>query len=130
MRVAIITGGRDQSPTAADRDALLVALKAHDVTHVLHGACKGVDMWAHWVVKAAGIWVMAMPALWDTQGKVAGPKRNVAMADVATWMTDANAWEPARPPVCIAFPGGVGTKNMTDVARSACFEMVEIGGCL
>ncbi len=128
MRVAIITGGRNQSPGVADRDALLVALSAHDVTHVLHGACAGVDMWAHEVVKAAGIWVMAMPALWDTQGKVAGPKRNKEMAKAALWMTDANAWEPARPPVCIAFPGGVGTAGMVRIAKSKEFEMVEIGG--
>lgn len=127
MRVAIITGGRDQKPTKADRASLLATIKLHDVTHVIHGACKGVDMWAHEVVKAAGIWVLAMPALWVAHGNHAGPTRNAAMATVAQWLTDANAWEPARPPVCIAFPGGRGTDRMVKIADAAAFELVRIG---
>lgn len=127
MRVAIITGGRDQSPTEADRVALLTAITAHCITHVLHGACKGVDMWAHNALKAVGVRVMAVPALWDAEGPSAGPKRNAAMLDIARWMTDGACWEPAAKPVCIAFPGGVGTEGMKTLARGADFEMVEIG---
>ena len=128
MRVAIITGGRDQSPDEADKTQLLNAIMFYSITHVLHGACKGVDMWAHTALKAAGVRVMAVPALWDAEGPSAGPKRNAAMLDIARWMTDGACWEPAAKPVCIAFPGGKGTEGMKVLAKGAGLEMVEIGG--
>ena len=128
MRVAIISGGRDYTPTPADLEALDATLKLHEVTHVLHGACEGVDMGCHRHLKQRNVWLMAMPAPWDWKKRAAGPARNAEMAKVAHAMTDYGCWQPAKRPLWILFPGGRGTANAEGLAEHDGFELVRIGG--
>lgn len=131
MRVAVITGGRDYAPSEAEAETLRVALKAHDITHVMHGACpdpkggQSVDMWAHRKCKAWGYWVIAVPALWEKHGRAAGPKRNVMMGELANAL-HAMQWEPRQEPVCISFKGGTGTLDMVRVASGHEWQTVRI----
>lgn len=66
---------------------------------VIHGGAKGVDLLADKACKKMGIHTAQIDALWDTFGRRAGPMRNNMMA-----LLD--------PHYCLAFPGGVGTRNM------------------
>ncbi len=128
MRVAIISGGRDYHPTKADLAALDVALDLHEITHVLHGACNGADMGCHKHLKERNVWLMAMPAPWAWKSKGAGPARNAMMAQVAHAMTGHLAWQPAKMPLWVLFPGGSGTRSAEGLATHDGFEIVRIGG--
>ncbi len=102
----IVCGGRDYS----DRDFMyqkLNVLLEHDWNFVLvHGACRGADILAaEWGV-AAGVIVEPHPADWKQYGKGAGMKRNKEMLDTGV---DG----------IVAFPGGVGTAGMVNIARRA-----------
>ena len=77
-----------------------------DVTMVIHGNAKGADTLAKlWAIEN-GIHHAAVPALWDSYGKAAGFRRNSAMLKL-------------NPDYCVAFPGGVGTKMMTELCERA-----------
>jgi hypothetical protein len=128
MRVAIISGGRDYEPTPADLSSLDTALKLHEVTHVIHGACEGADMACHKHLKERKVWLMAVPAPWAWKDKGAGPARNAMMADIAEALTGHACWQPAQRPVWILFSGGKGTSNAAGLAEHGAFEVVRIGG--
>lgn len=128
MRVAIISGGRDYTPSEEDLACLDATLKLHEVTHVIHGGCKGVDMTCHRHLKENGrAWLLAMPAPWNWKGKAAGPARNSEMAKVAHAMTDYGCWQPCKMPLWVLFPGGNGTANAEGLATNDGFEVCRIG---
>lgn len=104
----VICGGRDfygsEVFTEFVDDCLAEIKKDHKIT-VLSGHCSGVDTMAEEYAKANGYEVRIFPAEWARYGKVAGPKRNLQMANEADTV--------------IAFWNGSsrGTGNMIETAK-------------
>lgn len=66
---------------------------------LIHGDCPtGADRVAKAWAEKNMMPQKPFPADWDRYGKAAGPRRNQEMADY-------------HPDICIAFPGGAGTKD-------------------
>ena len=104
----IVCGGRDYTPTKEDEQKLLTVLKWLRPDEVVHGACSGVDQWAGEIAKAAGFETAEFPADWLKHGRKGGPLRNSQMAFYVKSHGGG---------VCLAFPGGAGTRNMIEQAR-------------
>jgi hypothetical protein len=97
-----VTGGRDFE------DKLLVEAvlsEYDDSTILVHGAATGVDTIAKDYGISRGWEVRDYPAKWSLYGKAAGPIRNRQMLYTE------------KPDLVIAFPGGKGTRDMTEVAE-------------
>lgn len=107
----IVCGGRAYD----DRVAAYAALDAAHPLLVLHGAAPGADTLAGQWCRERGVRVLEVPALWEAQGKSAGPYRNRSMLQLLRTLGDAL---PYRIGV-IAFPGGTGTGNMLNHAHRA-----------
>ena len=110
----IVCGGRRYS----DRErvnAVLDAIHAETPIKVLmHGNAKGADSLADdWAMGKCE--TQTFFPLWEVHGKYAGPKRNQEMAD-------------AKPDLVVAFPGGVGTRDMVWRARKAGIPVKIIDG--
>lgn len=103
MRV-IVCGGRTYAD-AAHVDTVLAGLRP-PVSLVRHGAARGADALADAWARAKGIALDPMPADWDKLGRLAGPSRNAAMAARGA-------------DLCVAFPGGKGTRDMIRKAYEA-----------
>lgn len=116
MRV-LICGGRDYQ----DENRVAQSLQNYQVytgktiTLIIAGGASGADFLAAKVAKDQGIPWVEMPANWDKFGKAAGPMRNKAMLDLL------------KPDVVIAFPGGVGTRNMCVQAKVAKVPVLKMG---
>jgi predicted Rossmann-fold nucleotide-binding protein len=91
--------------------------RAWPVTAVMHGGAKGADEGAGQWAESEGIKPIVFRANWRKHGKAAGPMRNAVMLNQG------------KPDVVIAFPGGRGTKNMTELAWSACVPVIEVQLC-
>ena len=97
--LVVVTGARDwpdgEGLVAMLREGLRQALEGDcENFFVLHGDCRtGADRWARdWADKSFAAQSFPMPAQWDKWGKVAGPMRNTAMAEVASNL-DGCGWE-------------------------------------
>ena len=84
------------------------------VTQVIHGRARGADRHAGRWAGGRGIMERAFPAPWKSQGRAAGPRRNLTM------------FEASRPDLVVAFPGSSGTANMIKIARDAGTKVIEI----
>lgn len=106
MRV-IVCGGRDYR----DRNAVFNALdRLHakrGIELVIHGGARGADCLAQQWADERGIPCRTYQAMWNLHGRSAGPRRNQQMIDDGT------------PDGVVAFPGGVGTRDMVERARRA-----------
>lgn len=109
----LVCGGRNFKDVEFIRNWLDEFSKTNDISHVIHGACKGVDRIAHTWCHERGIHPVACEALWESMGNAAGPIRNMSMIML-------------EPDLVVAFPGGAGTKSMTDLARNAGIKVIEI----
>lgn len=105
----LVTGGRDFTTRAFLDAALDRYRQEHGVALIIHGGARGADALAGRWAQASGVPFVVMPAHWQAAalGKAAGPIRN-------QWMLDL-----LHPDVVIAFPGGVGTRDMVARARRA-----------
>ena len=81
---------------------------------IIHGAAMGADRWAVVWAARVNVPVKRFRANWDRYGKSAGPRRNQKMLDEG------------KPDLVIAFPGGSGTADMVDRARTAGIPVTEI----
>lgn len=129
MTIAVITGGRDRTPTLFELEQLAEVFVRRDVTVMRHGDCRGTDKAvAAWVKARKLAEVEAWPADWDKLGPSAGPRRNRRMLDgeallpkvmqlPALEAVTVNTAE-TRPPasVLIHFRGGTGTADCTAAA--------------
>lgn len=113
-RIAVITGGRDYTPTPRELGELHSVLTRRDIDIVRTGGCRGVDTVVHkhvrdvferesWPAEDYGPW----PAC--------GPKRNAAMLSTRGVR------------VCIAFKGGAGTWNCIRAAKARGIDVWIIG---
>lgn len=120
--IVIVTGGRNYEDCDRVWDCLDALHKIRPITVVRHGACmdclgvmSGADRWADvWAVHK-GVKVDRHPADWNAYGNQAGPIRNREMA-----------WQQPRASLCLAFPGGRGTRNMIGHAESRGILVLEV----
>lgn len=103
MRV-IIAGSRDINPSKSQIQDIVEA-SGFQVTSLVCGMARGVDMCAHAWAYVRRMPITKYPADWDLWGKSAGYKRNVQMAENA----DA---------LIAITNGSKGTGHMIDIARS------------
>lgn len=81
---------------------------------VIHGGALGADRHAGaWAVDC-GLEPLSFRADWRGHGRGAGPIRNARMISEG------------HPDLVIAFPGGIGTADMTARARRAGVEVIEV----
>lgn len=109
----LVCGGRKYTNKTFMWDWLDRISRATEISHVINGYQRGADMLAHDWAMARGIQPVDVPAMWDAHGIAAGPMRNRAMAAL-------------NPEMCIAFPGGNGTRSMVAIARASGIKILEI----
>lgn len=109
----LVCGGRRYANKNFMWDWLDLLSNSNEITCVINGAQRGADKLAHDWAEARGIQPVDVPALWAAHGTAAGPIRNRVMASL-------------RPDLCIAFPGGNGTKSMTSIAHATDIPVIEI----
>lgn len=100
--IIIVTGSRKADSESARQLVFKTLDELHRATPIKelkHGGAKGFDSFAHeWAMKNK-ILTRVFQADWKMYGDSAGPLRNAMMARSGA-------------DLCIAFPGGDGTKNM------------------
>lgn len=102
MRI-LVTGGRD----FGNIRALYKVLDDINPTEICQGGAKGADMLALNYATGKNIPCKTYPADWVKHGKAAGMIRNREML------------EDFKPDMVVAFPGGVGTRGMVNIAKAA-----------
>ncbi len=114
MRVLVCGGrdGQDSDYVEKTLDRLLAARGPFE--RLLHGDARGVD-------RMAGKWARDHHVLewdflpeWHRVDSEHGLNRNQRMIEAGS------------PDLVIAFPGGVGTENMVEMAKAAHIEVIEI----
>lgn len=103
----LVCGGREFADQVA---AFAVLDKAHanrPISVVISGRARGADLIGERWAISRGVAVLPFPADWSLYGRYAGPIRNAAMLIEG------------KPDGVIAFPGGPGTRNMIQQARTA-----------
>lgn len=113
-RIAVVTGGRDYTPTPAELAELGRVLEDRDIEVVRTGGATGVDTVVHGHVR--DIWEReSWPADWKAHGKAAGPKRNAEMLSTPGVR------------LVVAFKGGAGTFNCIKQAKQRGVDVHVIG---
>ena len=103
----LVCGGRDFLDRAQVTRVFKRIFEHYRDVIIIHGKARGADKLGGIVGRELGAYaVWEFPALWERFGNVAGPIRN-------RWMYHAG-----DPDVTIHFPGGAGTRNMVDYAKS------------
>lgn len=105
----LVCGGREYNDRERVRrvlDAVLegIGSAGKDVV-IIHGNARGADLLADQYAREKSLRVLSFPADWNTYGTRAGPIRNKQMLDEG------------KPDAVIAFPGGIGTRNMVILAK-------------
>jgi hypothetical protein len=95
----IVCGGRDY----ADRERVFAVLDELRPCEIAQGEATGADSLAKAWAAERGVPCARFPALWNVEGKSAGPKRNRRM------------FSGFEPDGTVAFPGGRGTADMENV---------------
>lgn len=108
--IAIVCGGRNFE----DVEFIRNTLDELQPDCIIQKGCRGVDSITKEWAEHSGIPCFTCPANWDYHGKKAGPLRN-------KWMLDFT-----KATHLIAFPGGVGTRGMIELAKKANLEIVEV----
>lgn len=109
----LVCGGRKFHDKMFVWDWLDMLSNANNISHVITGGASGADRLADEWAEERVIQPVVCRALWRQSGTAAGPIRNRAMASLG-------------PDLCIAFPGGSGTKSMMAIARAANIRVIEI----
>jgi hypothetical protein len=109
MKRLLVTGGRDYLDSYQVL-RMLVQARDHlgDVGEItlVHGGARGADALAAETAARLGMRVEAHPADWKRHGRAAGMIRNAEMVALGA-------------DLCIAFPGGEGTRNCVRRAMDA-----------
>lgn len=109
--VVLVCGGRD----FCDYPRLCEALdEIPGKTVIVQGGYRGADLLAKRYAKDRKLHCAEVPALWDDFRTAAGPRRNRAMILL-------------KPDLVVAFPGGSGTRDMVNVARTSGVRVWSVG---
>jgi hypothetical protein len=106
MRV-LVCGGRDWTDTRFVSLALTKLQKELGFDVLIEGDARGIDRIAGYWARKIGIDNIKFPAEWEKYGSRAGPIRNAQML------------RDGKPDLVIAFPGGRGTIDMVNQARTS-----------
>jgi hypothetical protein len=107
----IIAGGRDVRLSARDFFRLSCLKRELPITEVVCGTAHGVDTDGEKWAKRRGLPVRKFYPDWNKHGRSAGPIRNTEMAAYAEAL--------------VAFPGGVGTNHMVEVATRLGLKVID-----
>ena len=110
----LVCGGRDYTDHKRGFQVLDDFAESNNIDLIIHGGARGADAIAAFWALLRGIKAQSFPAQWSVFGKSAGMLRNKRMI------------EEGKPDIVIAFPGGAGTENMKDQAKSANIKVMEI----
>lgn len=105
---ALVYGGRD----FRNQRFLEQELDKLDITTIVHGDARGADRMAGNWAKQRGIPCEVYPADWNRDGKQAGFIRNARML------------EQSKPDILVGFPGGSGTRHMTNLGKAKGFRIL------
>lgn len=114
LTLCLVTGGRKYNDIAVVFDCLVHLNEQFDRLIVIHGDADGADTLAYNVCKEVGIEQVRMPATWKKYNRAAGPIRNTLVLDLFPNID-----------MVLAFPGGTGTSNMKEQARTRGIEVIE-----
>lgn len=114
MYKILVCGGRDFSDLKHMFSVLDYIHAKYKITCVVNGGAPGADSLACAWATRNNVAESVHRADWDMHGKRAGPIRNQLMLELHPDIV-----------AVIAFPGGAGTKDMTDRARAAGFPVFE-----
>lgn len=109
----IVCGGRDYN----NYSFLTEKLNELAPTFVIQGGAKGADFLAKKYCIDNNISFNQIDAKWDLYGLSAGPKRNKEMLDLLLSKEGEK--------LVVAFPGGKGTLNMINQAKSFSIKVIE-----
>jgi hypothetical protein len=109
----LVCGGRDFDSYGVVSKVLGDIHQYHGITLLIHGRCRGADMLADAWAKEYGVITYSSAANWKKYGKAAGPMRNRILLT-------------KNPDCVVSFPGGRGTKDMTDKAASAGIKIIRV----
>jgi hypothetical protein len=109
----LVCGGRDFNDTEFAYRFLDRIHRQHMIDVVIEGDARGADRIAGYWARKNRIENRKFPADWAGFGKKAGPLRNQQMLDEG------------KPDLVIAFPGGVGTRDMVQRAQKSGIEIIE-----
>lgn len=151
MKRIIVCGGRDYGRVLPGKtfeyprriaekkklcEALGKLLVAHGAFQLIHGGAKGADAAADaWAREQRGLpKPIVFEALWDDftspwsvrKVRKSGPRKGTEYNAAAGPIRNAKMLEEGKPDLVVAFPGGDGTKDMTDRARAAGVAVMEI----
>lgn len=113
MKKVIVCGGRDFKYKDTVYFYLDQMYKSSGGFSIIEGGARGVDRLAREWATERGVPYLTVDADWEKFGRSAGPIRNAAMLDL-------------EPDYVIAFPGGLGTKNMCQQARKKGVQVIEV----
>jgi len=122
---AIVCGGRDYTDGEHVFRTLDALRETMGLSHVIEGGQRrrnpqnhrvdgGADYWAMRWAKARRLTWDTVEADWTAHGRAAGPMRNARMLAEFS------------PEIVIAFPGGSGTKDMSQRAERARLQVLKI----
>ena len=106
----IVTGGRNFT----DVNLVWEVLSDINPTLIIHGKCKGADTFASEYAELNGIKEKKYPYP-SEHGRAGGPIRNKQMIDEN------------KDAMLLSFPGGKGTANCTDYAKSQGMCVIYVG---
>lgn len=112
LALVLVCGGRDYS----DRKQIFLTLDRYKprIGGILTGAATGADLLAEEWARKSEVDYIGCPAKWSIYERAAGPLRNQYMLD--NYEVGA----------VIAFPGGVGTRDMISRAKAAGIVVIEV----
>lgn len=110
----LVCGGRDFSDWELLKKQLNQLHSQYDFSVLIYGGARGADTLAATWAAISGVSTLQFLALWQTNGRSAGPIRNQQMIDEG------------KPNLCIAFKGGKGTSDMVARAESVGIPVIRI----
>lgn len=115
--ILLITGSRNHRDVELIESSIEAVARQHGAELLVHGQATGADTIAGKYAKKIGLPVIEVPALWDSEGKAAGPIRNSRMLGYATALASASNTLVRL----LAFPleGSKGTYHMIKLCDAA-----------
>ena len=116
MKAAIVCGSRYYSPELSQH--MPRVMREHAPELIIQGGARGADSVAAHYAREFGIPCIKVEADWASHGGRAGPMRNREMLRrLMTYGTDV---------AVIAFPGGIGTAGMVNMAKKARVKVISV----
>lgn len=106
MNYILVTGGRDYTDAAHAARVLTAVGRYYGSVFFVQGGARGADRLVRDYCREHGMPCATVAPCWDYYGNSAGSVRNAWMADM-----------PLSYRCLLAFPGGVGTRSMINLAQ-------------